>query len=119
MNFNPTAWLPKPDNVVPAHVYHSSYPQNQFEKVLQTIERRGIDIAPDYETWRNLGFALAAEFGEGGRGYFHRLSQFYSGYSSSEANKQYTHCLRGRQGITIKTFYYLAKNAGIHLDKHN
>jgi len=90
--------------------------QNQFETVLHQIEQRCIDIAPDYESWRNLGFAIASEYGEGGRNYFHRLSQFYGKYDSQECNKQYTRCLRGKQGITIKTFFYLAKNAGIHLD---
>ncbi|MCL1867668.1 MAG: PriCT-2 domain-containing protein [Paludibacter sp.] len=118
MNFNPNDWIPKtalaPRVPTSAGAHHPA-PQNQFETLLQTIERRGVDIAPTYETWRNLGFALAAEFGERGREFFHRLSRFYDGYSSSAADKQYTRCLRGKQGITISTFYYLAKNAGVSI----
>ena len=114
--FNPYDWIPKPEIAVPVTYRTANIaPQNQFERVLQQRERRGIDIAPDYETWLHLGFSLAAEFGERGRNYFHRLSQFYHKYSSSEADKQYTRCLRGKQGITISTFFYLAKNAGIKI----
>jgi hypothetical protein len=116
--FNPEDWIPKPapaHHVLKGDRHANFYPQNQFERVLQQIERRGIDIAPDYERWRNLGFAIASEFSETGREYFHRLSRFYAGYSSSETDKQYTRCLRGKDGISIKTFFYTAKNNGIKI----
>ena len=43
------------------------------ERVIAEIESRGIDIAPEYNTWLNYGFALADGLGEGGRNFFHRL----------------------------------------------
>lgn len=51
---------------------------------------------------------------ENGRDYFHRISRFYPGYTEKEADAQYDKCLRAHgTGITIKTFFLLAKDAGI------
>jgi len=120
--FNPYDHIPK-ENPVLRHAGqtvapHSNYPKKDignFHATLHEIETHRIDIAPSYEDWLTLGFALASEYGENGRDYFHRLSQFYSKYKSGETDKQYTRCLRGKQGITIATFFYLAKNAGIKI----
>jgi hypothetical protein len=74
----------------------------------------GIDIAPNYADWRDLGFALADALGESGRNYYHRLSRFYPSYSQSETDKQYSACLASHgHGVTIKTLYHLAKSAGV------
>jgi hypothetical protein len=63
-----------------------------------------------------LGFALADALGESGRSYYHRLSRFYPSYSQSEANKQFDNCLKAHgHGITIKTLYHLAKQAGVDI----
>ncbi|MDR2823618.1 MAG: PriCT-2 domain-containing protein [Prevotellaceae bacterium] len=117
MNFNPHEWIPDVKQPLREVVRKISAltPKNQFEKVLQTIEHRALDIAPTYELWRNLGFAIASEYGERGREYFHRASRYYYKYNASETDKQYTRCLRGRDGITISTFFFLAKNAGISI----
>ena len=91
-------------------------PQERVELITARIERACTDIAPTYEQWRNLGFALAEGLGEQGRTYFHRLSRFYSRYQAAEADKQYTACLRSsRGGITLATFFHLARQAGIDL----
>lgn len=39
----------------------------EVERVVADIEARGIDIAPQYDTWVNIGFALSEGLGEGGR----------------------------------------------------
>lgn len=86
----------------------------QVEIVTARIETMGADIAPAYNDWRDLGFALACGLGEEGRAYFHRLSRFYSGYKPAEADKQYTACLQSRgHGITPATFFHLARQAGV------
>ena len=88
--------------------------QEEIELLTKIIEERSIDIAPDYHSWRDLGFALADALGENGRDYFHRISRFYLNYSYDEAEKQFTACLNHHgHGITSKTIFHLAKQAGI------
>lgn len=86
----------------------------RVEDVICEIEDRGVDIAPTYNEWVNLGFALADEFAEMGRGYFHKLSALHHDYEYAAADKQYNNCLNSkRSGITLSTFFYLASKAGI------
>ena len=57
---------------------------------------------------------LSDALGENGRDYFHRISRFYPGYTENECDSQYDKCLRAHgTGITIKTFFHAAKDAGI------
>ena len=91
--------------------------QHEIELLTVEIENRAIDIAPDYQSWRDLGFALADALGENGRNYYHRLSRFYPNYSSDETDKQFTACLNHHgHGITSKTIFHLAKQAGITIN---
>ena len=91
--------------------------QHEIELLTVEIENRAIDIAPDYQSWRDLGFALADALGENGRNYYHRLSRFYPSYSSDETDKQFTACLNHHgHGITSKTIFHLAKQAGITIN---
>lgn len=86
----------------------------EIELLTKMVEEKSIDIAPTYEQWRDLGFALTDALGESGRMHFHRLSRFYQNYSYEETDKQYTHCLNAKgHGITSKTIFHLAKQAGI------
>ena len=89
---------------------------SDIETITQRIESSGADIAPNYADWRDLGFALADELGESGRAYYHRLSRFYQDYNSTEADKQFDSCLKAHgHGVSIKTFYHLAKSVGINV----
>ena len=89
---------------------------SDIETITQRIESTSVDIAPNYADWRDLGFALADELGESGRSYFHRLSRFYQDYNSTEADKQFDACLKAHgHGVSIKTFYHLAKSAGLNV----
>ena len=75
---------------------------DEVEIVTSRIELTGVDIAPTYNDWRDLGFALAQGLGEEGRAFYHRLSRFYSSYQPAETEKQYTACLHSRgRGITV------------------
>jgi len=89
---------------------------SDIETITQRIESSSVDIAPNYADWRDLGFALADELGESGRAYYHRLSRFYQDYNSTEADKQFDACLKAHgNGVSIKTFYHLAKAAGVNV----
>jgi hypothetical protein len=94
--------------------------EDDVEAIISRIETKGTDIAPNYSDWRDIGFAFATSFGEQGRSFFHRVSKFYPGYSENECNKQYDNCLKSTgSGITLNTFFHLAKNAGIAIRTSN
>src|SRR5690606_27283119 len=91
---------------------------SEVAQLIEQIEMNHTDLTPSYEDWRNIGFALADEFGENGRDLFHRVSQFHPEYDHQECGKQFDNCLKSKgSGVNINTLFYLAKNAGIELPK--
>ena len=109
-----------PDSAVFKHIAKTvTIPKQQKHihtegKFSRVMERINTDIAPDYQSWVALGFAIASEFGEHGRSYFQHLSSFHADYKAERTDKQYSYCLKSRgSGVTIATFYYLCKQAGI------
>jgi hypothetical protein len=89
--------------------------------VVLQIESHKIDITNDYQSeWLKLGFALANEFGENGRDFFHRISIFSKKYSFNMTNKQYSECLKSRKnGITIRSFFGIAKKYAIDINPYH
>lgn len=84
-----------------------------FEVVLSQIISAGHDMTANYANWVKIGFAIASEFEESGREYFHALSQYYPAYKPKETDMQYTRCLRRKgSGVTIRSFFWLAQQAG-------
>jgi hypothetical protein len=122
-NFNPIEWIqkdpispePKATHVAPAPV---ALNDNDIETYITAIEQSRTDITGNYTVWRDIGFALAEEYGETGRDYYHRVSKNYSGYDSKECDTQYGNCLQAKgHGITIATFYHHAHQSGIKVKK--
>ena len=99
----------------PLSVRSSTAPlsDHDVERLVQAIEQAGVDIAPDYKTWCEVGFALADGLGEAGREYYHRISRFYHDYDAAATDVQYDKCLKSHgEGITIATLFHYAKAAG-------
>lgn len=128
--FQPGKYLNVPSkDIVTDKVYHhpqdytynnDSNTSEQVESVVRQIEARHIDIAYDYHDWVKVGFALADEFGDMGKDYFARLSRQHPDCSDEAVDKQYRKCLESRgSGITIATFFQMAKDAGIDISNHN
>ncbi len=93
---------------------HEDSTITDFIKVVDEIELRRVDITTGYGSWLSIGFVCADLFGESGREYFHRISQFYPKYSIQDTDKQFEHCLAHKgAGVTANTFFYLAKQHGI------
>ncbi|PKP12062.1 MAG: DNA primase [Bacteroidetes bacterium HGW-Bacteroidetes-4] len=121
--FNPNDWLKdKQPNIQFETTTENTVKEvnnqkdNDIEEILQRVEAKSIDIANAYSDWRDIGFAFADEFGESGREYFHRISRFYADYSAAVCDKQYDKCLKAHgNGVTIKTFFHLAKSAGVNI----
>ncbi|PWK19631.1 DUF3987 domain-containing protein [Xanthomarina spongicola] len=89
---------------------------SEIEKYILEIEAKGIDLTSGYVNWRNIGFAIADEYGENGREYFHRISKQHTEYDAKECDKQFTNCLKANgSGVTMSTFYYFANQAGVNL----
>ncbi len=83
----------------------------KFISTLEEIESRGIDITDSRDKWWEILCAIASSFGEAGRGYAHRVSRFYGGYSYDETDGKFDDALRhGGYGYTIATFFHHAKN---------
>jgi hypothetical protein len=118
-NFNPKKWMQQPK--VAKQPTPTKLPTNEvalvnndIETYITAIEQSGTDITGDYATWRDIGFALAEEYGESGRDYYHRVSKNYSGYNAKECDTQFNNCLKAKgHGITIATFYHHAHQSGI------
>ena len=90
-------------------------PKGEIGDLIREVNSSVVD---EYSDYLNLSFALAVGFGEEGREYFHALSSFSSKYSFEQAEKQYSIALKGKnQGITVGTFYYYLKQAGVDLSK--
>jgi hypothetical protein len=121
--FNPSHWLPQEANpkpkTIPPHFRNSAFPQQEeIGEIVQKIENHQIDITGNYSTWRNLGFALSDALGEAGRDYFHRISRFHAQYDQKECDNQFDACVKAKgSGITIATFFHMAKDHGILLDR--
>ena len=69
------------------------------DNLIRRIESRGVDITGDYLDWVRLGFAFANGFGELGRGFYHRVSQFHPRYDYNQTNRQYDNCLKTNRGL--------------------
>lgn len=92
--------------------FEASTEGEKVEAVLKQIEGRNFDITEGYGNWFSLGCALANEFSETGRDYFHRISQFHRGYNQRETDNQFNRCLTGRYSFTLATFFDRAKQHG-------
>ena len=88
----------------------------KVECVVSLIEQNGIDITSGYDNWLKVGFAFTSEFQEAGRGFYHRVSRQNAEYNTSDTDKQYNKCLSAHgDGISIATFFQMAKDAGIDI----
>lgn len=88
----------------------------KVESLIAQLKATHTDITSGYTEWLKVGFALASEFGESGRRYFHDISAIYSGYNATECDKKYDECLKSDKGRTnIATIFYLAEQQGVKL----
>ncbi len=67
---------------------------DKVEKLAAMCEYHGIDITGNYEDWIKIGSVLNNNFGDSGRGIFHRFSKQYAEYDAKKVDKKYDHCKR-------------------------
>ena len=90
----------------------------QVTELAEIIVSQGIDITEGYGNWLKLGFALSDGLGEEGRDIYHNLSRMNTDYDPAKCDRQFDACLHSQgQGVTLKTFFQMAKDAGIDLSR--
>lgn len=99
--------------------YAPSDTRSDAVRIVNELAARHIDITETYKQWVSVAFALISEFGEQGREMFHMLSRQNSRYQYEESDRKFSSCLKSHgSGITIKTIFHLAKEAGVELANH-
>lgn len=99
--------------------YAPSDTRSDAVRIVNVLAARHIDITETYKQWVSVAFALISEFGEQGREMFHMLSRQNSRYQYEESDRKFSSCLKSHgSGITIKTIFHLAKEAGVELANH-
>lgn len=116
-NDNALKFTSYPKNKEPSKVEKILYVQSDFDEIINEITRRNLNICDNYHEWIRIAFGLCHKFGEGGRQYFHLISQHSAKYDNVTADRQYTACLKhkGQKQSTIATVYYYCKQTGIQV----
>ena len=79
-----------------------------------------LDICPTYQSWFEVGCALAKELGEKGRQYYHTLSRWHKRYTQSETDSKFDELLNEAHRYNYGSgtiFHYIkqAKSRGIQI----
>lgn len=91
------------------------FSERDFIRLIDEINGQKLNICESYHHWVRIGFALAHQFQEEGRAYFHTISRHSQKYRPYLCDRQYDACLKA-QGMsisTIATFYFFCKQAGL------
>lgn len=90
----------------------------QVGRLCAEISQKGINLCESYSEWVTLGLSLA-DMGEEGRPLFHVVSAVSGKYNQKECDRKFDNLLATASGeVTISTFLYMCKNAGLHLHTH-
>lgn len=85
-----------------------------FQYVFDQVVSSGVDITPEYHQRRDICFAIVSKFGANGWEYFNRICYNHAEYDLTKTERMWKSCLGyGAQQITVKTFYYYCKLAGL------
>ncbi|GIK23661.1 MAG: hypothetical protein BroJett005_30750 [Ignavibacteriota bacterium] len=106
--------FPKVDKKPKKHYIEVPATKSDIGKIVQQAVMKQCDITDgSYAEWQRLAASLAT-LREGGRDYFHALSQFHPKYDPMQTDRKFNNLLNSANGnITIGTFYYFAKRAGL------
>jgi hypothetical protein len=116
--YNEPAIYHAPANDYRLHYGGDNGTLQKVDRLCGIIQAKGIDLTQDYDDWVAIGLSLA-QLGEAGRKYYHIVCENYIGrngkkYSPEETNRKFDNYLAKRNGnITIASFFYICKQAGI------
>ena len=91
------------------------FAKDDMSYIMDQIQSKGIDLCQDdYQKFCEIGFSIGSKFGVDGIDYFKAICQNGSKYEPKRIERQYQKfCKPG--GVSISTFYFHAKAAGIEL----
>ena len=82
----------------------------------EAVRGAGADIAPTYQEYIQLAFAIATDCGEVGRQDFLTLCSLSPKYDRRAADKLFSNALRnGRNNVHLGTAFHLAELCGVKL----
>ena len=111
-----TKYLAKKEREIQNTYRINAFHTEDIQFIMEQISGRSINICEDYHSWLHCSFALADEFGEGGRQYFHAISAQSNKYNSKKCDWQYDVALKRQgSGISIGTFFHYCKEAGVDI----
>ena len=85
--------------------------KERVEWLVGQIVQQRIDITRNEPDWFRIGCALANEFGESGRRYFHQVSQFHPEYDSKITDKKFNKVLKAKyKNIGLGSFFKLVSD---------
>lgn len=88
-----------------------------LQRLVDAVEKSGADIAPTYQEYMSMAFAIANSCGEEGRTYFHRLCRISEKYRPTDADKLYNNALKdGCRKNSLGSVWHLAEQAGVTID---
>jgi VirE N-terminal domain/Primase C terminal 2 (PriCT-2) len=89
--------------------------RERVEAMINKLKENKIDITSNYkEEWLKIASALASEFAESGRGYFHEISQFHAKYSEAETDRMFDNVLKHDYSkVNIASFFKIANDYGL------
>ena len=86
-----------------------------LEQLVTAIEQAEVNVAPTYQEYMPLAFAIANSCGEEGRTRFHRICCISEKYHHDEADKLYGNARTKRTGRnSLGTVFHLAEVAGVN-----
>ena len=92
------------------------FTSSDFDNILNQIRDRNIDLCDeDYYKYIRIGLSLASHFGESGRSNFHFICSYGSKYNEKDTDRDYSGFIKNGTKVSIGTFYYYCKEAGIEL----
>jgi hypothetical protein len=92
--------------------------RERVEAIISQIKENKIDITEDYkEGWLKIASALANEFGESGRDYFHSISMYHAKYNEGETDRMFDNVLKHDYKITIGSFFKIVSDYGIKIQE--
>ncbi|MCE5345397.1 MAG: PriCT-2 domain-containing protein [Bacteroidales bacterium] len=91
--------LPKPQSF-----YHKDKDNGLYD-LIDEIEAKELDITGDYSQSSTIAKALGNAFGELGRSYFHRISQYSPKYNQFECDCQFDKCLKMHNKYNLATIF--------------
>ena len=87
---------------------------SSLHRLTEAVRNAGADIAPTYQEYIQLAFAIATDCSEAGRQDFLTLCSFSPKYDPRAADKLYSNALKnGHNDVHICTAFHLAELCGV------